>query len=494
MKYIVALDQGTTSSRAVVFDEAGGVVALHAIEFPQYYPQPGWVEHDPSEIFKTQVDAMRTAVAIAGVNAGDIMAIGITDQRETTILWERATGEPLARAIVWQCRRTSQLVEKLKAQGLETLIRARTGLVPDAYFSGTKIAWLLDEIPGARARAARGEICFGTVDSFLAYKLTGGRVHVTDATNAARTMLYDIEKLRWDEQLLAALDIPEVMMPRVVDSSCVVGMLDKSYLGREIPIASLAGDQHAALYGQACFSSGMVKNTYGTGCFILMNTGARPVVSKHNLLTTIAWQLDGKPCYALEGSVFMAGATIKWLRDEMRMIDTAAQTQQMAWSIPDNEGVYLVPAFTGLGAPHWDMYARGALLGMTRGTGRAHVARAALEAIAYQSADVLEAMALDSGISPSILRADGGASANDFLMQFQADISGVPVVRPATPETTALGAAMLAARAVGMWSDADMGNIWRQSAMFSPAMAESRRAQNLRGWRLALSRARNWLD
>ena len=494
MKYIVALDQGTTSSRAVVFDETGAVAASHGIEYRQIYPKPGWVEHDPEDIYQSQVRALRLAVEKAGIDVNDILAIGITNQRETALLWDRRTGKPLYNAIVWQCRRTAPLVERLKAEGVEGEIRARTGLIPDAYFSGTKLQWLLNEVPGARERAEKGELCFGTVDSFLTFRLTGGRVHVTDATNASRTMLFNIHSQTWDDVLLKALDIPRPLLPRVADSSEIVGMTDANVLGREIPIAALAGDQHAALYGQACFQPGDAKNTYGTGCFVLMNTGDTPVDSRSGLLTTVAWRVDGKPVYALEGSVFVAGAAIQWLRDELKIIRTAAETADMAASVPDNGGVYMVPAFTGLGAPHWDMYARGTLVGLTRGAGRDHIARAALESIAYQSADVLEAMERDSGIRLPALRADGGASNNDFLMQFQSDILNVPVVCPQVTETTALGAAMLAGRAAGLWDDDRLSRVWRERRVFSPAMNEEDRRTLTRQWRRAVERAKAWAE
>ena len=420
MKYILALDQGTTSSRAVLFDEKGAPVASHGIEFPQLYPKPGWVEHRPEDILQSQVDAARAAVEKSGVSLKDIAAVGITSQRETTLLWERETQKPLHNAIVWQCRRTAPLIERLKRDGLGNVVRDRTGLIPDAYFSGTKLQWLLDTVPEARARAEKGELCFGTVDSFLASSLCAGHPHVTDATNAARTMLYNIYEHRWDEVLLRAMDIPAQVLPKVVDTSGVVGMLDKRVLGREIPVAALVGDQQSALFGNGCFAPGMSKNTYGTGCFLLMNTGLHPVKSVSDLITTIAWQLDGQARYALEGSVFVAGAVVKWLRDEMGLIASAAESEEIAASIADNGNVYFVPAFTGLGAPHWDMYSRGTIVGLTRGTGKAHIVRAALEAIAYQSADVLEAMSRDSSTRLNVLHVDGGASANDFLMQFQA--------------------------------------------------------------------------
>ena len=494
MRYIVALDQGTTSSRAVVFDEAANIVAQRNIEFEQLYPHPGWVEHRPQDILNSQLEALRAAVAASGVDVSDIAAIGITNQRETTLLWDRATGEPLGNAIVWQCRRTAPLVERLKRDGLGNVLRDRTGLVPDAYFSGTKLQWLLDAIPGARVRAARGELCFGTVDSFLAWHLTADHVHVTDATNAGRTMLYNIYEQRWDDTLLRAMDIPPEVLPRVVDSSGIIGMLDKSILGREIPIAAMAGDQHAALFGQGCFAPGMCKNTYGTGCFVLMNTGNSPVKSTHNLITTIGWRVDGKPSYALEGSVFVGGAVVQWLRDEMGLVASAAETEPVAASVPDNGGVYFVPAFTGLGAPHWDMYSRGTIVGLTRGTGRAHIVRAALESIAYQSADVIAAMASDAGTGLRSLRVDGGASVNNLLMQFQSDILDVTAVRPKVIETTARGAAMLAGLATGVWTVADLNELDAVDREFTPHMEEHTRAALLHNWRRALDRAKLWAE
>lgn len=493
-KYIVALDQGTTSSRAVIFDENGAVVASHAIEFPQIYPKPGWVEHDPEDIYQSQVNALKLAVQKADIDKKDILAIGVTNQRETTIVWEKATGKPVMNAIVWQCRRTASLVERLKKDGLGNTIRDRTGLIPDAYFSGTKLQWILDSVEGARKRAERGELIFGTVDTYLVWRLTNGKAHVTDATNASRTMLFNIREQVWDDVLLRAMNIPKEMLPEVVDSSQIVGVLDKQILGAEIPIAAMAGDQHAALYGQGCFVPGMAKNTYGTGCFVLMNTGARPVNSRNNLVTTVAWRLDGKPTYALEGSVFVAGAAIQWLRDEMKMIKTAAETNEIASSVPDNGGVYLVPAFTGLGAPHWDMYARGTIVGLTRGAGRAHIVRATLESIAYQSQDVLGAMINDSGIRMEMLRVDGGASNNDFLMQYQADILGAKVMRPQVTETTALGAAMLAGRAVGLWDDSALKNIWQPEKCFTPRLSPVERENQLRQWRRAVEKAKNWAE
>ena len=492
MKYILALDQGTTSSRAVLFDEKGAPVASHGIEFPQLYPKPGWVEHRPEDILQSLVDAARAAVEKSGVSLKDIAAVGITSQRETTLLWERETQKPLHNAIVWQCRRTAPLIERLKRDGLGNVVRDRTGLIPDAYFSGTKLQWLLDTVPDARARAEKGELCFGTVDSFLANRLCAGHPHVTDATNAARTMLYNIYDHRWDEVLLRAMDIPAQVLPKVVDTSGVVGMLDKRVLGREIPVAALVGDQQSALFGNGCFAPGMSKNTYGTGCFLLMNTGLHPVKSVSDLITTIAWQLDGKARYALEGSVFVAGAVVKWLRDEMGLIASAAESEALATSIADNGNVYFVPAFTGLGAPHWDMYSRGTIVGLTRGTGKAHIVRAALEAIAYQSADVLEAMSRDSSTRLNVLHVDGGASANDFLMQFQADILGTRVQRPAVIESTALGAAMLAGRAVGLWSDEQLRGLGESEREFAPNMDEATRRHLLRQWHRAVEKSSGW--
>ena len=494
MKYIVALDQGTTSSRAVIFDDQGRMVASHNIEFAQIYPHPGWVEHRPQDILDSQITSLKLVVDRAGIDVSDIEAVGITNQRETTLLWDRRTGDPLCNAIVWQCRRTAPLVERLKRDGLGNLLRDRTGLVPDAYFSGTKLQWMLDAIPDARERAARGELCFGTVDSFLAWHLTGGRVHVTDATNASRTMLYDIHNQRWDPELLRAMDIPAPLLPEVVDSATVVGMLDSRILGREIPLAAMAGDQHAALFGQGCFDPGMCKNTYGTGCFVLMNTGEAPVRSTHNLITTVAWRVDGKPVYALEGSVFVGGAVVQWLRDELGLIKTAAETEAVAQEVADNGGVYFVPAFTGLGAPHWDMYSRGTLVGLTRGANRAHIVRAALESIAYQSTDVIEAMESDAGIKTVALRVDGGASANSFLMQFQADLMNADVIRPQVIETTAMGAAMLAGRAVGLWTDGDLRNLQSVDREFIPAMDERQRARLLRHWHRAVERSKGWAE
>ena len=491
---LVAMDQGTTSSRAVVFDAQGRVLAAQSVEFPQHFPHPGWVEHDPMDILNSQVQALRQAVAISGVNVADIAAVGLTNQRETTLLWDRETGECVYNAIVWQCRRTAEYIERLNREGMAEIIREKTGLIPDAYFSGTKLAWLLDNLH-LHERAKRGELCFGTVDSFLAWHLVEGRPHVTDATNASRTMLFNLEKQDWDDELLSMLDIPRACLPRVVDTSGVIGMLDAGVLGRPIPLASMAGDQQASLFGQACLKPGMVKNTYGTGCFMLMNTGSRLARSAHGMLTTMAWRLDGVPSYALEGSVFMGGATIQWLRDELRMIDTAAESEGLARSVKDTGGVYLVPAFTGLGAPWWDMYSRGTLVGMTRGTGRAHVVRAALEAIAYQSADLMQAMARDCGFAPTQLQVDGGASANAFLMQFQADIMNVQVVRPRVMETTALGAALLAGLGVGVYASLEeTAQAWQRDLAFDPRMEEAQRRNLLSGWHKAVDRARDWAE
>ncbi len=493
-KYVIALDQGTTSSRAVIFDQQARVVAMKSFEFEQIYPQPGWVEHDPAAILTSQIDALREAVRISGVPVEAIAAIGITNQRETTILWDRETGRPVYNAIVWQCRRTAPIVKRLCDEGLEAHIRRTTGLVPDAYFSGTKLCWLLDTL-GLRERAERGELCFGTMDSYLAWNLVSGRPHVTDATNASRTMLYDIHKNDWDETLLKAMDIPRAVLPKVVDSSGVIGMLDPEILGRAIPVAALAGDQHSALFGQGCFEPGMMKNTYGTGCFLLMNTGDEPAQSQNGLVTTIAWRIGGKTTYALEGSVFVGGAAIQWLRDEMKLITRASETEVVAQSLPDNGGVYMVPTFTGLGAPYWDMYSRGTIIGLTRGTGRAHIIRAALESIAYQSADLVFAMASDCGRKPLELRVDGGASANQFLMQFQADILGCKVVRPAVIETTALGAALMAGLAVGVWKDMDeIRRIWAVDLSLTPQMDEATRQSVLAGWHKAVSRSMHWIE
>ena len=492
MALIAALDQGTTSSRALLFDGLGRPVASAQREFRQIYPQPGWVEHDPFDILATQTEVLREALARGGFTAADLTAIGITNQRETTLLWDRRTGKPLHNAIVWQCRRTAALCDRLRRDGLEPEITARTGLIADAYFSGTKLKWLLDHVPGARRDAEAGHLCFGTVDSWLIWNLTGGRVHACDATNAARTMLYNIHTCEWDNTLLQMLDIPRQILPEVRPCVADYGRVQRDILGAEVPILGVAGDQHAALFGQACFATGDAKNTYGTGCFLLMNTGGRAVPSANRLLTTLAWDLGHGPTYALEGSVFMGGAVLQWLRDELGLIASAAESEALALSVEDSGGVYLVPAFTGLGAPWWDMYARGALVGLTRGTNRAHIVRAALEAVAYQSNDVLQAMGEDCGMGFTSLKVDGGASANGFLMQFQADLLGSPVVRPVSPETTALGAASFAGIGAGIFSGTDeLARLWREDRRFDPHPIDPAGAQ---GWRRAVGRAQGWVE
>ena len=490
-KYILALDQGTTSSRAILFDREQNILGVAQKELTQFYPQEGWVEQDAMEIWSTQYGVMMEAIARSGVEPSEIAAIGITNQRETTILWDRATGRPLHNAIVWQCRRTAELVDQLRSDGLEEHIRAVTGLLPDAYFSATKLKWLLDHVEGAREKAARGEVLFGTVDSWLVWKLTGGAVHVTDVTNASRTMLFDIHRLDWDDTLLEALDIPRSVLPEVRSSSEIYGYTDIQ--GVRIPIAGMAGDQQAALFGQGCFSPGDAKNTYGTGCFLLMNTGDTPCESRNGLLTTIAVGLNGKVEYALEGSVFVGGAVIQWLRDELRFFPDSRDAEYYARKAPDNGGVYLVPAFTGLGAPYWDMYARGMLIGLTRGTRREHITRAAQESIAYQVADLARAMEADTGVPLTSLKADGGASRDGFLMQFQADILGRAVLRPAIRETTALGAAYLAGLAAGVWeSREELSRLWRCDTTFSPAMDTRHRECLLADWHRAVERCRGW--
>ena len=491
-KYLAALDQGTTSSRAVIFTEDGQLVSSFNREFPQHYPKPGWVEHDPRDILDSQVMSLREAVRLADIRPEDIAAIGITNQRETTFLWDRKTGECAGNAIVWQCRRTSGIVDELVRDGCGDMIREKTGLVPDAYFSGTKLKWMLD-FYNLHEKAETGDLCFGTADSYLCWNLLEDRPHVTDATNAGRTMLFNLHTQDWDDDLLKLMDIPRACLPRVVDSAGPIGMLDPAILGRRIPVTGMAGDQHASLFGQACLKPGDVKNTYGTGCFMLMNTGETPVKSENGLLTTMAWRIGGKPVYALEGSVFMGGATIQWLRDELQIIRTAAESENLAQSVNSTGGVYLVPAFTGLGAPWWDMYSRGTLVGMTRGTGRPQIVRAALEAIAYQSADLMDAMAADCGSRPDSLQVDGGASANSFLMQFQADITGIPVVRPRVLETTALGAALLAGLGAGIYtSPEEATGGWQKDLEFTPRMDEATRLLNLRGWHKAVERSLGW--
>jgi glycerol kinase len=493
MSYILALDQGTTSSRAIVFDREGNVRALAQREFAQIFPRPGLVEHDGREIWATQAGVAAEALTRAGITPRQVAAIGITNQRETTLLWDRRTGEPLHNAIVWQDRRTAALCDRLKADGLEPLFRRKTGLVLDAYFSGTKLAWLLENIPGARARAENGELAFGTVDSWLAWNLSGGRLHITDASNASRTLLFDISRQEWDAELLEILGIPAPLLPQVVDSSAVYGETAADLFAAAIPIAGMAGDQQAALFGQACGSAGMAKNTYGTGCFMLMHTGDRPVVSRCNLLTTVAWRIGGKAEYALEGSVFIAGAAVQWLRDGLGIIRASGDVEALAATVPDSGGVCLVPAFAGLGAPHWDPYARGIITGITRGTTAAHIARATLESIAFQTADLLSAMEADSGIRLSELRVDGGATVNALLMQFQADILGVPVVRPRISETTALGAAYLAGLAVGYWQDREeIARHWQREHVFTPTMERAKAAELRRRWERALERAKGW--
>jgi glycerol kinase len=495
MSAILALDQGTTSSRAIVFDEAGQVLGTAQQELTQIYPQSGWVEQDAEEIWSTQLATARAALAQAGLSAGSIAAIGITNQRETTVLWERATGRPIANAIVWQDRRTAGLCELLRIQGVEALFTGRTGLLLDAYFSGTKVRWLLDHVEGARARAEKGALAFGTVDAWLIWKLTGGRVHATDVSNASRTMMFNIHTRDWDDKLLGLLRVPRSLLPKVVDSSAICGECDSAHFGRVLPIAGVAGDQQAALFGQQCTRSGMVKNTYGTGCFMLMHTGARPVDSHNRLLTTVAWKIGETIEYALEGSVFIAGAAVQWLRDGLGIIRTSGEVEPLARSVPDTGGVYLVPAFAGLGAPYWDPHARGTIVGMSRGTTAAHVARATLDSIAYQTADVLEAMHADSGIAVTELRVDGGATQNDLLMQFQADVLGVPVMRPKIYETTALGAAYLAGVAVGFWKNTDaLAAQWQLDRRFEPAMSAARRAALKAGWKEAVKRSRAWID
>ena len=492
-QYIMALDAGTTSNRCILFDQEGRVRAAAQKEFPQIFPRPGWVEHDAREIWATQLGVAVEAMGKIGATAADITAIGITNQRETTVVWDRATGEPVYNAIVWQCRRTSAYCDELKARGYAEAIRRKTGLVVDAYFSGPKIRWILDNVPGARRRAEAGELLFGTVETWLIWLLTGGRVHVTDYSNASRTMLFNINTLDWDEELLDLMDIPRSMLPTPVPSSQVYGETDPGFFGRSIPIAGAAGDQQAALFGQACFTPGQAKNTYGTGCFLLMNTGDKPVFSSSGLVTTVAWGLGNRVSYALEGSIFVAGAAIQWLRDEMRLIDSAADSEYHAGKVADTAGCYVVPAFTGLGAPYWDQYARGAIVGLTRGVNKNHIIRATLESIAYQVSDVLEAMRADSGIALTSLKVDGGASSNNVLMQLQADILQVTVHRPVCVETTALGAAYLAGLAVGYWSSQEeIARNWAVDRTFLPAITTQERDKKLQGWKRAVIRAFDW--
>lgn len=493
-KYIMALDRGTTSSRCIIFDKDGNIIKVAQKEFEQIYPKPGWVEHDAMEIWGSQSGVMREAVDTAGINPEEIAAIGITNQRETTVVWDKKTGKPIYNAIVWQCRRTSEICDELKEKGLTECIREKTGLIIDAYFSATKVKWILDNVEGARERAKKGELLFGTIDTWLIWKLTGGRVHVTDYSNASRTMMYNINTLEWDKDILKELDIPEIMLPEVKESSCVYGYTDSGlFADIKIPIAGCAGDQQSALFGQNCFEEGTAKNTYGTGCFLLMNTGEKPVKSENGLLTTISWGVDGKVEYALEGSIFMGGASIQWLRDELRMIKSAADSEKYARRVENTNGVYVVPAFTGLGAPYWDMYARGTIVGLTRGAKKEHLIRATLESIAYQTKDVLEAMQNDSGIELKSLKVDGGASNNNFLMQFQSDILNVKIDRPKIVETTALGAAYLAGLAVGFFkSKEDIKKRWVCDREFEPKMSEEVREKSYKDWKRAVERSLAW--
>ncbi len=492
-KYIMSLDQGTTSSRCILFNKNGLIESIAQKEFTQIYPKAGWVEHDPMEIWFTQISVATEAMQKINATASDIAAIGITNQRETTVIWDKTTGKPIYNAIVWQCRRTSDICDVLKEEGFDQIIKEKTGLIIDAYFSATKIKWILDHVEGAREKALKGQLLFGTIDTWLIWNLTKGKVHVTDYSNASRTMLFNIHTLKWDEEILTRLDIPTSMLPQVKPSSCVYGHTNATLLGGEIPISGAAGDQQAALFGQVCHTPGTAKNTYGTGCFLLMNTGEKAILSHKGLLTTIAWGIDNKVEYALEGSVFIAGAAIQWLRDELRMIDHAAHTETYANSVPDSNGVYIVPAFTGLGAPYWDQYARGTILGLTRGVKKEHFIRATLESLAYQTYDVLMAMQEDSGISLKALKVDGGACANNFLMQFQSDILGAKVDRPEVIETTALGAAYLAGLAVGYWKDQeDISTNWALSKSFTPKMESSKREFLLKGWHKAIKCTREW--
>lgn len=491
MKYILALDQGTTSSRAIVFDKRGTVVAVAQKEFTQYFPQPGWVEHNPQDIWKSQLAVAKSVLRKAKITAKDVAAIGITNQRETTLVWDRKTGKPVGNAIVWQDRRTAGVCDELRRKKVDRTVQKKTGLILDAYFSATKIQWILNNVAGARKRAEAGDLAFGTMDSWLIWNLTGGKVHVTDPSNASRTMLYNIHTGKWDKQLLGIFDVPASMLPSVETSSGVVA--ETSALGGKIPVAGIAGDQQAALFGQCCLKPGMVKNTYGTGCFMLMNTGTTPVASKNKLLTTVAWKIGDRTEYALEGSVFVAGAVVQWLRDGLGLIKSSADVEKLAASVPSTDGVYLVPAFAGLGAPHWDAYARGTLVGMTRGTNQAHIARAALEGIAYQVTDIVKAMEADAGLKLKQLRVDGGASLNGLLMQFQSDLLRVPVIRPVVEETTALGAAYLAGLAVGYWKNKkDIQANWQEAARFKAAMKPKEKDRLMAGWSRALERSADW--
>lgn len=492
-KYVMALDAGTTSNRCILFNEIGEICSIAQKEFTQYFPNPGWVEHDADEIWSSQLGVAVEAMSKIGATAADIAAIGITNQRETAIIWDKVTGVPVYHAIVWQCRRTSEYCDTLKEKGLTDIYRAKTGLVIDAYFSGTKIKWILDNVEGVRERAERGELLFGTVETWLIWKLTKGKVHVTDYSNASRTLLYNITELKWDDEIIDELEIPKSLLPEVKPSSCVFGEADASFFGGSIPIAGAAGDQQAALFGQTCFTAGEAKNTYGTGCFLLMNTGETPVFSKNGLVTTIAWGLDGKVNYALEGSIFVAGASIQWLRDELKFIDSAADSEYMAKKVPNTNGCYVVPAFTGLGAPHWDQYARGTIVGLTRGVNKYHIIRATLESIAYQVNDVLNAMKADSKMELSSLKVDGGASANNFLMQSQADMINAPVNRPQCVETTAMGAAYLAGLAVGYWKDKeDVIKNWAIDKVFKPEIEVEEREEKIKGWNKAIKYSFAW--
>lgn len=495
-KYIMALDQGTTSSRAILFNRQGEIIKTAQKEFTQIYPKAGWVEHDPMEIWGSQSGVMREVIETAGIRPEEIASIGITNQRETTVVWDKYTGKPIYNAIVWQCRRTSDICDDLKSKGLEAIIKAKTGLLIDAYFSATKVKWILDNVKGAREKADNGELLFGTIDTWLIWNLTRGKVHVTDYSNASRTMMYNIKDFRWDEDILRELEIPLSMLPEVKPSSCIYGHTNEHMLaGAKIPISGCAGDQQAALFGQTCFEEGTAKNTYGTGCFLLMNTGEKLVESEHGLITTIAWGIDDKVEYALEGSIFMAGASIQWLRDELRMIKHAKDSETYASKVDDTNGVYVVPAFTGLGAPYWDMYARGTILGLTRGAKKEHIIRATLESIAYQTKDVLEAMQQDAGIELKLLKVDGGASSNNFLMQFQSDILDVNIDRPEIVETTALGAAYLAGLAVGFYKSKDeIRSKWRVEKEFNPSMDIYKKNRLYRGWKKAVSRAIKWAN
>ncbi|HOU46859.1 MAG TPA: glycerol kinase GlpK [Chitinophagales bacterium] len=494
-KYILALDQGTTSSRAILFDAAANIVAVAQREFTQYFPQPGWVEHDPIEIWQTQIEVAREAVAKANIRPAEIAAIGITNQRETTVIWDKETGKPIYNAIVWQDRRTAGFCDELKARDLDVYVNDNTGLVIDAYFSGTKVNWILNNVEGARQKAHEGRLCFGTVDTWLIWNLTKGKIHATDYSNASRTLLYNIKDLKWDEKLLHELDVPTSLLPEVRPSSGSFGVTHPDvFFDVEIPIAGVAGDQQSALFGQCCFEAGMAKNTYGTGCFMLMNTGITPVRSKHGLLTTIAWSVDGKVEYALEGSVFIAGAAIQWLRDGLKLIDTAPDSEYYAMKVEDTGGVYVVPAFAGLGAPYWDMYARGGIFGLTRGTEKTHLIRATLESLAFQTFDILEVMEKDSGIQLKTLKVDGGACSNNLLMQFQSDILDVSVERPKVIETTALGAAYLAGIQVGLYKKEDLSKNGKIGAAFEPKMKSDKREKLIKGWKKAVERTKNWED